>query len=163
MTKFTIALREIGTYKEVLRSQVKFSVSFVSQFYVVCYNIPSDAVFLNSLFGEESSIGYFSRDDFKTSIQYFPFLWWVLLNYFLVQLLSSLIFSIWLLSNCILVELHFQFYRVLDTHFRNICVKMLPILIFQGHKTHEFHHLRPKKCGSFFCSLFFFLSPFMQT
>jgi hypothetical protein len=25
MTKFTIALREIGTYKEVLRSQVEFS------------------------------------------------------------------------------------------------------------------------------------------
>lgn len=32
MTKFTIALREIGTYKEVLRSQVKFSYfpSFIS-------------------------------------------------------------------------------------------------------------------------------------
>jgi hypothetical protein len=29
MTKFTIALREIGTYKEVLRSQVKYYVSSV--------------------------------------------------------------------------------------------------------------------------------------
>lgn len=31
MTKFTIALREIGTYKEVLRSQV--NSSFESRFY----------------------------------------------------------------------------------------------------------------------------------
>lgn len=28
MTKFTIALREIGTYKEVLRSQVKYFLTF---------------------------------------------------------------------------------------------------------------------------------------
>lgn len=29
MTKFTIALREIGTYKEVLRSQVLKSIEYV--------------------------------------------------------------------------------------------------------------------------------------
>ena len=35
MTKFTIALREIGTYKEVLRSQVKYYVVCAFEFFVV--------------------------------------------------------------------------------------------------------------------------------
>lgn len=34
MTKFTIALREIGTYKEVLRSQVTYLNSFIQNLFI---------------------------------------------------------------------------------------------------------------------------------
>lgn len=37
MTKFTIALREIGTYKEVLRSQVKNMIWFWS--FIICISL----------------------------------------------------------------------------------------------------------------------------
>lgn len=98
MTKFTIALREIGTYKEVLRSQVMFSVSFVSQFYVIAAIFILMLYFSTPYSGKKSCIEYLSRDDFKTPIQYYPFLWGVLSNYCLDQLLFTLICSIWLLS-----------------------------------------------------------------
>lgn len=49
MTKFTIALREIGTYKEVLRSQVTFQ--YLLFFYVIA------AIFLLMLYFSTPYLG----------------------------------------------------------------------------------------------------------
>lgn len=61
MTKFTIALREIGTYKEVLRSQVKFSVSFVSQFHFIAAILLLMLYFSTPYLGQKAALVAFQE------------------------------------------------------------------------------------------------------
>lgn len=72
MTKFTIALREIGTYKEVLRSQVKFPV--VSQFSVIVA-ILFRMLYCSTPYSRQKAAPVAFQEMISKSIQYYPFLW----------------------------------------------------------------------------------------